>query len=82
MSVDIPALKEIFFSGIPGSASCFPVTVRADGVVVDRLDIADGDCLAAAGSVFAYRNDESPAELRVRIVKELILNAITSVTVI
>jgi len=42
----------------------FPVTVRADG-----------DCLAAAGSVFAYGSDESPAELRVRIVKELVLNA-------
>ena len=63
LSVDAHALK-IFPSDIPGTVGCFPVTVRADG-----------DCLAAAGSVFAYGSDESPAELRVRIVKELVLNA-------
>ena len=43
--------------------------------VVKHIFRADGDCLAAAESVFAYGNDESPAEIRVRIVKELILNA-------
>ena len=63
LSADAPVL-EIFPSDIPGTARCFPVTARADG-----------DCLAAAGSVFAYGNDESPAEFRVRIVKELVLKA-------
>ena len=63
LSADAHALK-IFPSDIPGTVACFHVTVRADGVY-----------LAAAGSVFAFGTDESPAKLRVRIVKELVLNA-------
>lgn len=42
------------------NAQTYPVVVRADG-----------DCLPACGSVYAFGHDQRPAELRARIVHEL-----------
>jgi hypothetical protein len=35
---------------------------------------ADGNCLPSCGSVFGYGSDTNSAEIRVRIVTELVLN--------
>jgi len=48
----------------PGNESHLPVTVKADG-----------DCMPAAGSVFAYGSDQFSDEIRARIVIEHCLNS-------
>ena len=48
LSVDVAEQELFLHLKLPGAAKCFPITVRADG-----------DCLPVAGSVFAFRNDES-----------------------
>lgn len=53
--------KKLYPDDCPRSNN--PVTVRADG-----------DCLPACGSVFAYGSDTNSNEIRVRIIAELALN--------
>lgn len=44
---------------------------RSDAAITVR---ADGDCLPACGSVFIFRNDRYPAEIRTRIAIEHVVN--------
>ncbi|KAK3108762.1 hypothetical protein FSP39_015119 [Pinctada imbricata] len=62
LDVDDGAI-EMFPEDVPDNQSRFPISVRADG-----------DCLPASGSVYAYGHDKCPNELRARIVIELTLN--------
>ncbi|XP_041368077.1 uncharacterized protein LOC121382620 [Gigantopelta aegis] len=50
-------------SDVPGDSNRFPVSVKANG-----------ECLPATGSVFAFGNDNSTTEIRTRIVLELVQN--------
>lgn len=62
LSVDYTAI-DVYPEDVPGDKTCFPVTVRADG-----------NCLPASGSVFAFGNDDHSYEIRARIVVEMTLH--------
>ena len=61
LPVDTESLK-IFPGDVP-VPHCFPVKVRTNV-----------NCLPGCGSVFAFGKDDHPAQIRVRIVHELVLH--------
>ncbi|KAK6183523.1 hypothetical protein SNE40_010993 [Patella caerulea] len=61
-NVDTQAM-DMYPTDTPHSQNRYPVIVRADG-----------DCLPACGSVFAYGHDNNTDEMRLRIIHELALN--------
>ena len=63
LEVDYQGIR-IYPSDVPGPET-YPVIVRADG-----------NCLPACGSVYAFAHDRRPAEIRARIVHEMALNPI------
>lgn len=63
MDVDADAM-DVYPNGIPDARALYPCTIKADG-----------NCLPSCGSVFfGYGSDKNSAEIRVRIVTELVLN--------
>ena len=61
------------FQAEPISQSILPNNISVNGDTAVKVK-ADGDCLPACGSVFAYGNDLHVFEMRTRIVAELTLN--------
>ncbi|KAL5015984.1 hypothetical protein ScPMuIL_005573 [Solemya velum] len=62
LTVDGHAI-DMYPADVPEETVRYPVSVRADG-----------DCLAATGSVFAFGQDDRPDEIRARVVIELAMN--------
>ena len=62
MDVDADAM-DVYPNDIPDARALYPCTIKADG-----------NCLPSCGSVFGYGSDTNSAEIRVRIVTELVLN--------
>lgn len=60
MDVDADAM-DVYPNGIPDARALYPCTIKADG-----------NCLPSCGSVFGYGSDKNSAEIRVRIVTELV----------
>ncbi|KAL5010757.1 hypothetical protein ScPMuIL_013062 [Solemya velum] len=60
--VDTDAM-DLYPTDVPGSGVQYPVKV-----------IADGNCMVGCGSIYAFGNDTHVAEIRARVVIELVLN--------